>query len=179
MSYPLEYGSAKEILKEIRSLIPGYAVLGAGPTPPRPDQAAVDRYLREGYAKDLDARYVPAGGAGAKEKEFTFILAQSLFHSGKLSTYAKGLLKVQDSGSVALNPIDAERLEVVTGDRVRIFNPQGDMTTVAKVLDHVPQGLAVFPEHFDREAHKLMTVSTDAVTGTPYCKMARVSIERV
>ena len=31
MGYPLEYGDAKEILKEIRSVIPGYGLLGPAP----------------------------------------------------------------------------------------------------------------------------------------------------
>src|SRR5256886_4879331 len=57
MAYPIEYGEAREILKEIRNLIPGYGLLGPAPTPPRPDNAAVDRYLREGYAEDVAARY--------------------------------------------------------------------------------------------------------------------------
>jgi formate dehydrogenase alpha subunit len=183
MHYPLEYGSAKEILKEIRSLIPGYGILGAGPQPPRPDQAAVDRYLREGYAEDLGERYALAGsrfevrGSG-EEQTFTLLLAQSLFHSGKFSTRSKGLLQVQESGALALNPTDAERLGVVAGDRVRVTNALGEMNTTVKLLDRVPEGLAVFPEHFDQEARRLLSVTTDPTTRVPYYKSTRVKIER-
>jgi len=182
MQYPLEYGSAKEILKEIRSLIPGYGVLGAGPQPPRPDQTAVDRYLREGYAQDLSERYVFEGGTGEtreKQEALTLVLAQSLFHSGKFSTRSKGLLQVQSSGALALNPTDAERLGIGSGDRVRVTNALGEMSTTVKLLDRVPEGLAVFPEHFDQEARRLLGVTTDPTTKVPYYKTARVSIEKL
>ncbi|HJU04990.1 MAG TPA: NADH-quinone oxidoreductase subunit NuoG, partial [Nitrospiraceae bacterium] len=111
MGYPLEYADAKEIFKEIRSLIPGYGLLGPAPTPPRPDAAAVDRYLAQGYTDDIENRYSLAGtregprlgaaGVGGcerheargegQEKSLTLLLSQTLFHSGKLSTRAKGL----------------------------------------------------------------------------------------
>jgi predicted molibdopterin-dependent oxidoreductase YjgC len=37
MGSPLEYGDAREILKEIRTVIPGYGLLGPTPTPPKVD----------------------------------------------------------------------------------------------------------------------------------------------
>ncbi|TLY14517.1 MAG: hypothetical protein E6K69_07760, partial [Nitrospirae bacterium] len=79
MGYPLEYGESREILKEIRSLIPGYGLLGPTPTPPRLDQTVVDRYLREGYAEDLASRYALAGEGQAargskKEEGFTLVV---------------------------------------------------------------------------------------------------------
>jgi formate dehydrogenase alpha subunit len=184
MRYPLEYGDAREILKEIRALIPGYGLLGAGPNSPRPDQAAVNRYLQGGYADDLVARY-QLGGVSAEargEREtgaLTLLVVQSLFHSGKLSTRSKGLLQVQSSGSLAVNPTDAERLGITAGDRVRVFNALGEMTASVTLLDRVPEGLAMFPEHFDQDARRLLAVSTDKTTGVPYYKSAKVKVERV
>jgi NADH-quinone oxidoreductase chain G len=183
MQYPIEYGDAKEILKEIRSLIPGYGILGPGPTPPRPDEAVVEKYLREGYASDIKERYRLAGKGPevireGMERELTLILAQSLFHSGKYSTRAKGLLQVQPGGALALNPADAVRRGLAEGDRVRVSNAMGEMQAPVRLLERVPEGLAVFPEHFDREARRLLGVATDPVTGVPYYKSAHVKIER-
>ena len=64
---PLEYGDAKEILKEIRAVIPGYGSLGPMPIPPAVDSAAVDRYMNEGYRLGpcdsvYSARASPASG---------------------------------------------------------------------------------------------------------------------
>jgi formate dehydrogenase alpha subunit len=183
MGYPLEYTDAKEIFKEIRSAIAGYALMGATPAPPRPDPAAVDRYVCEGYAEDLAIRYRwPAGeethGEGL-EKTFTLMLTQTLFHSGKLSTKAKGLLQVQAAGFLAMNPADASGLGIAEGDRVRVFNDCGEMATPVKLLDRVPIGVALFPDHFDRDARRLLRVSIDPVTKVPYFRTATVRIAKL
>jgi hypothetical protein len=36
----------------------------------------------------------------------------------------------------------------------------------------------VFPEHFDQDLRCLLSVAADPQTGVPYCKTARVKIER-
>src|SRR5437867_2457301 len=184
MGYPLEYGESREILKEIRSLIPGYGLLGPTPTPPRLDQTVVDRYLREDYAEDLASRYALADEGQAargskKEGGFTLVVGQTLFHSGKLSTRAKGLLQIQAAGFLGLNPANAQQIRVADGDRVRISNEQGEMTTTVKLLDRVPEGLALFPEHFAEDARRLLHLSTDPQTGVPCYRTAQVKVERI
>ena len=227
MAYPIEYGEAREILKEIRNLIPGYGLLGPAPTPPRPDNAAVDRYLREGYAEDVAARYQLPGErpfdpsmklgvvslsnhraqpatnsaesgrpeAVARDRGrgpvapglkrvprvtgLTLVVGQTLFHSGKLSTRSKGLLQIQATGALGLNPADAGRLGIADGDCVRLSNGLGQMTTTVKLLDRVPEGLALFPEHFDEDARRLLSVSTDPQTQVPYFKTTQVKVEKI
>ncbi len=184
MGYPLEYGDAREILKEIRGLIPGYGLLGPAPTSPKADQAAVERYLSRGYADDLLDRYqVPGEGQGArgkrKDEALTLLLGQSLFHSGKLSTHAKGLLQVESSGFLRMNPVDAARHDLSDGDRVRVFNSRGEFTTVVKILARIPEGTVFFPEHFDQDAKNLAEVEIDPVTKVPYFKTTQVNVERL
>lgn len=182
MGYPLEYGDAKEIFKEIRSLIPGYGLLGPAPTPPRPDQAVVESYLKTGYSSGLAERYTlgERRAASGERKDFslTLLVTQTLFHSGKFSTRAKGLLQVQAEGAFSLNPADGTRLGLAEGDRVRVSNDLGEMTTTVKLQDRVPVGLALFPEHFDQEARRLLRVSTDPATQVPYYKSASVKVEK-
>ena len=188
MGYPIEYGSAKEIFKEIRSVIDGYALLGPTPTPPRPDQHAVKCYLEGGYADDLASRYRLAGeeraasGEGVtpvvKKKALQLVVGQTLFHSGKFSTKAKGLMQVQGSGALSLNPSDAETLGLREGDRVRVFNSCGEATTTVTLGDRIPPGLGFFPEHFDEEMRRLLDVVVDPDTRVPYYKTAQVEIEK-
>ncbi|MBM4123486.1 MAG: NADH-quinone oxidoreductase subunit NuoG [Nitrospira sp.] len=183
MGYPLEYGDAKEILKEIRSLVPGYGLLGPAPTPVRPSAEAVEGYLRTGYAADAAGRYaLPDQGrearGGGNDDSLALLVSQTLFHSGKLSTRSKGLLQIQAEGSLTVNPTDAARLRIAEGDRVRVSNTLGSMTTTVTVAERVPNGLAVFPEHFDQEARRLLQVALDPTTQVPYFKLARVKVER-
>ena len=184
LGLPLEYGNAREILKEIRSLIPGYGLLGPAPTPSKVDQAAVERYLAEGFAADLPSRYRLSGeGRGTRDEggdgTLTLALTQSLFHSGKLSTRSKGLMQIQSSGALSMNPADVGKRGLSDGDRILISAAQGSMTTTVKLADRVPEGVALFPEHFDEEAKQLVGWSVDPATKTPYFKSAQVKVERI
>src|SRR5438552_812527 len=68
MGYPLEYGDAKEILKEIREAIPGYRVLGATPEPARVDgRVPPRRHARPGdrcAVQQADHCHSREGGRG-------------------------------------------------------------------------------------------------------------------
>ncbi len=176
LGVPLEYGEAKEILKEIRAVISGYGSLGPSPTPPAADPAAVDRYVKEGYRRDLAARYTLPARAVQQAGTVQLGLVQSLFHSGKLSTYSKGLLQIEPSGSLQMNPVDAARCAIVTGDRVHLSNSRGEYTTTAKVLDRVPEGLAWLPDHFAQDALKLFNCVVDPDTKVPSYRTAFVSV---
>jgi predicted molibdopterin-dependent oxidoreductase YjgC len=176
LGYPLEYGDAREILKEIREVIPGYGLLGPAPTPPRVDPAVLRCYLVEDHASDLAARYRIT--EGPSQAGMPMVFGQSLFHSGKLSKKAKGLLEVQSSGTLRMNPSDAERLDIVEGDLVRISNTQGTATATVSVKARVPAGMVWFPEHFNDALKPLVNWSVDPVTKVPYCRLAHVSIQK-
>ncbi|MGD9725680.1 MAG: NADH-quinone oxidoreductase subunit NuoG [Nitrospiraceae bacterium] len=177
LGYPLEYGSAREILKEIRDVIPGYGLLGPAPTPPKIDPAVFRRYLADGYASDFPARYTLT--AEASHRDMTLVFGQSLFHSGKLSIKAKGLLQVQSDGALRVNPADAARLGLVDGDLVRLTNGQGQATATVSIRGRVPAGMVWFPEHFNDALKPLVNWSVDPLTKVPYCRLAHVSIQKV
>jgi formate dehydrogenase alpha subunit len=173
---PLEYVEAKEILKEIRAVIPGYGSLGPTPIPPAVDPIVVDRYVNEGYRHDLACRYTLPARAERPEGTVQLGLIQSLFHSGKLSTHSKGLLQIEPSGILQMNPIDAARFALVTGDRVHLSNSRGEFTTTVKVFDRVPEGLAWLPDHFAQDALRLFDCVIDPDTKVPSCRTASVSV---
>jgi formate dehydrogenase alpha subunit len=182
MGYPLEYGDAKEILKEIRAVIPGYRVLGPAPEPARVDNRSVERYLAGGFAEDLDVRYGAAkqavGDDGSKYP-WSLSLGQTLFHSGALSTKAQGLLEVQKTGRLHVNPADAARLGVAEGEAVRLSSALGEATVSVTRLGRVPEGTLFFPESFREALNPILSVTPDPVTGVPYHKQMRVSVEKV
>jgi formate dehydrogenase alpha subunit len=173
---PLEYAEAKEILKEIRAVIPGYGSLSPSPIPPSVDPAAVDRYVIEGYRHDLATRYTLPARAVRPEGTVQLGLVQSLFHSGKLSTRSKGLLQIEPSGFLQMNPVDAARFALGAGDRVHLSNSRGEFTTTVKLFDRVPEGLAWLPDHFAQDALRLFDCVIDPDTKVPSCRTASVSV---
>jgi formate dehydrogenase alpha subunit len=176
---PLEYGEAKELLTEIRSVIPGFGLLGPAPILPKVDGTAVERYVTGGYRQDLAARYTLATRAGRAEGVAHLGLVQSLFHSGKFSTRSKGLLQIEAQPLLRINPGDAARLTLNDGDRVRLSNKRGDMTATVKLLERVPEGSVWFPDHFGQEAATLFECAIDPGTKVPSFRTASVSITKV
>ncbi|MEO8338753.1 MAG: NADH-quinone oxidoreductase subunit NuoG [Nitrospirota bacterium] len=176
MGAPLEYDDAKDILKEIRAVIPGYGSLGPTPIPPLVDPAAVDRYVHEGYRRDIGTRYTLPARTVRPEGTVQLGLTQSLFHSGKLSTHSKGLLQIEPSGFLQMNPADAARHALSVGDRVHLSNNRGEFATTVKVFDRVPEGLAWLPDHFAQDAMRLFDCVVDPDTKVPYCRTASVSV---
>ncbi|GJL55763.1 MAG: formate dehydrogenase subunit alpha [Nitrospirales bacterium] len=176
MERPLEYESVKAVGKEMRNVIPGTRTLGPSPLPPTVCPETVTRYLQEGYRYGVPMRYQLSG----LHDSYMFVLnvGQSLFHSGKFSTRAKGLLRIQDHGVLNMNPEDAERLGIACGSHVRVSNAQGQVTTTVKLLDRLPAGVLFFPEHFDQDIRTLLTVSVDEDTKVPYAKYTVVTVEK-
>ena len=179
MGSPLEYGDAREILKEIRTVIPGYGLLGPVPTPPKVDPAVLNRYLADGFADDVDRRYALSRPLQTNDGPFTLMFVQTLFHSGKLSTRSKGLLQLQQEGFLSINPTDAAALGLTDGGQVTVSNSRGAITTTVKLRERVPAGLVWFPEHFDHEAKQLAEWTIDPRTQIPYFKLAQVTLAKV
>lgn len=179
LDVPLEYGTAKDIFKEIRGVIPGYGLLGPLPTPSKIDPEVVNEYLREGFQSDLTNRYSCGDSPERTSGMMTLQAVQSLFHSGKFSTRAKGLLQVQADGNLWVHPDDAKSLGIENGSDVQLSNHLGEARTKVKLLDRVPRGVAFFPEHFDQDVRHLFRLTLDSATGVPYCKLTSVQIDRV
>jgi predicted molibdopterin-dependent oxidoreductase YjgC len=106
------------------------------------------------------------------------MIAQSLFHSGKFSLKAKGLMQLESEGKLALHPEEAARRSLADGDRVNITNSLGTMSTTVRFRERIPQGMAVFPEHFDQEIRRLLPFAVDPETQVPYFKLTEVRIEK-
>lgn len=179
LGVPAEYAESKDILKEIRGTISGYGSLGPTPLPPKVDRTAMDRYLTEGYQSNLSERYRLTAPTSRPDGTLQIRFGQSLFHSGKLSTHAKGLLQLEGTGRLRINPIDAARFALVDGDRVRLCSTSGEMTTEIQSTERVPQGTAWFPDHFGQAAIGLFECAVDPTTYVPSFLTATVSIMKV
>jgi formate dehydrogenase alpha subunit len=173
----MEYESAQDIQSEIMKLLPGYYNLGQ----PRKVTVDPDGYLSNGYQAEVAARYAsPATRHSSRESGFTLTMGQLLYHSGKLSTQASGLLLIASGkGQLHMSMQDMERMGLKDGDRVRVTSAKGGTVLSTRTDLSVMPGCCFYPEHFNNPPVKdLMTVEVDAITGVPYFKQAAVSIEK-
>ena len=170
-----EYQSVNDIQTEIMKILPGYYNLGQ----PRKIVPAADRYLSNGYAAEVAARY-RASESHDQTRPFSLQMGQLLMHSGKMSTEAPGLIKISpNTGKLHMNIKDMEQLGVQEGVNVCLASERGSLQLGVQPDQSVAPGTCFFPEHFNEPPVKdLMTVSIDPVTGVPAFKQCWVSIER-
>jgi formate dehydrogenase alpha subunit len=172
------YESSNDVQAEIMKLLPGYYNLGQ----PRKVVPVIDRYLSNGYASDVAARYRASASSDAKNgRPFTLLMGQVLYHSGKLSTEAIGLITIApNTGRLRMNPQDMDHLAVSEGTTVRLTSDRGSMQLAVQSDHSIAPQTCFFPEHFNEPPVKdLMSVHVDPTTGVPTFKQARVTIEKV
>ncbi len=177
MGHMLPYDTTEEIQAEIRKCLPGYYNLGQ----PKPVAAAPAAYLRNGYRESVGARYAVNGRVAAPGRSHAMKVIQLIYHSGKLSTKASGLMDIApNTRALRMAVEDCRRLDVAAGGRVRVTSDQGSLELgVRPDMDVVP-GTCVFPEHFnDPPVKDLSLVNVDPVTRVPYFKVTPVTIEKM
>ncbi len=180
LGYEWPYQSPQDVQNEIMKLLPGYYNLGQ----PRRISPSPDAYLSNGYAGEVSARYrrpVAQSTPGDDVRAFTLTMGQVLYHSGKMSTKASGLINIEpNNGRIRMNPADVEQLGLTEQSTVRLTSRQGSVQAGVKPDLDIQAGSCFFPEHFNEPPVKdLMTTEADPVTGVPYFKSTRVTIEKV
>ena len=94
-------------------------------------------------------RKVVVAGAGATvDGDFKFVTGSALYHSGTVSTKAKGPVAVLDEAYVELSREDAKELQVVDGDLVKVAGNGAELKLKVKVGNRLPKGVLFAPYHF-------------------------------
>jgi NADH-quinone oxidoreductase chain G len=185
MGGSMEYQDGADVSHEIGRLWPGWREI-----PKRPGAAgAADRYLNERFVEGLSERYRLEPDDSSKttsDGRYRLAIGPVLFHSGKMSLRAEGLMKIQDKPFLYMGPEDAARLMAADGDRVRIRPVHGNGSTAptAEVAIRIdakyPPGMVFFPESFNQPPVKdLLTLVTNKDSHVPVFKTADVTIEKV
>jgi formate dehydrogenase alpha subunit len=176
LGYDWTYESSQDVQSEIMRLLPGYYNLGQ----PRPVTPNADAYLANGFASEVAGRYHGKPNSGDASRPFTLNMGQVLYHSGKMSTHASGLINIEpSSGRLHMHPSDIERLGLNETSKIRMTSQQGSVQIGVKADPALMAGSCFFPEHFNEPPVKdLMSVEIDPTTGVPYFKSTRVNIEK-
>ena len=113
-------------------------------------------------------------------RPFVLLMGQILYHSGKMSANAPGLITIApNTGRLRMNPQDIEMLEVGEGAMVRLTSDRGSLQLTVQPDQSIAPQTCFFPEHFNEPPVKdLMSVQVDPTTGVPSFKQTRVTIEK-
>ena len=75
---------------------------------------------------------------------------------------------------------DAARLSICDDDKVKVVSPTGEVTTMVKITDTLPEGMLFMPISFpEAPVNKLFDITLDPQSKTPSLKSCSVRIERI
>ncbi|MGW8311981.1 MAG: NADH-quinone oxidoreductase subunit NuoG [Desulfuromonadales bacterium] len=93
-------------------------------------------------------RLVAVAGGAAASGDFQLVTGSALYHSGTVSTKAKGPMAVLPEPYLELGREDAKELQVAEGDLVKIAANGIELSLKAKVGNRLPKGVVFAPYHF-------------------------------
>ncbi|MBI4297073.1 MAG: formate dehydrogenase subunit alpha [Chloroflexi bacterium] len=186
-----DFQNPEEIMEEIARLTPSYGGISyprleSGglqwpcPTPDHPGTPIlhVGRFTRgKGWLAPL--RYRPS--EELPDKEYPLVLTTARlahhFHTGTMTRKAKGLAQLRNEELAEVNPQDAERLGIQSGDAIYVASRRGRVTARARVTEDIPFGEVAMSFHFAETATNMLTnPALDPLSKMPEFKVCAVKV---
>ena len=191
--YPMNYGSAEEIMQEISSLTPSYGGItyerlqGDGLTWPCPDKDHPGtKFLhKDKFARGLGLfhaiEYQPP--AEVVDEEYPFWLSTGRvyvhYHTGTMTRVSPTLHAEMPEGTLEIHPQDADKLGVRQGEAVKVASRRGEITAKVTVTDRVGVGVVFMPFHFAETCANILTnPAHDPIAKIPEYKVCAVKVEK-
>jgi len=186
------YDHPREIMREIVLAAPIYGgidyrrIKGEGLIWPCPDAAHPGTPIlhRETFPRGR-GRFVathPQAPAEMPDADYPFLLSTGRvlehYHTGTMTRKNEGLNRLVPECQAEIHPEDAKRLQIVSGQQVRVASRRGEITVTALLTDRVAPGMVFIPFHFAEAAANVLTNSAhDAAARIPEFKVCAVRIE--
>ena len=194
MGYPMEYGSASEIMDEIAALTPAFAGVSfahldrvgsvqwpcTAATPLGTPVMHAERFVR-GSGRFLITQFVPTEERSSRR--FPLLLTTGRI----LSQYNVGTQTRRTENVVwhlrdvlEIHPSDAELRGVREGDAIMLASRMGEITLAAQLTDRVPPGVVYTTFHYPELAANIVTTEhSDWATNCPEYKVTAVEVRPV
>ncbi len=194
MGYKAEYSGPEEIFEEIRSLTPSYAGITYGrieaegiPWPcPDTDHPGTPVLHVGGFArgKGLFHAIDYNGPDERPDDDYPLVLTTGRehphYHSGTMTRRCGRINDCFPEGFMEVNPADAERLDLTTGDTVRVASRRGEITTKVQVIDRTAPGTVFMSFHYSESPVNLLTNPATCPTAKiPEYKVCAVRVEKL
>jgi predicted molibdopterin-dependent oxidoreductase YjgC len=92
---------------------------------------------------------------------------------------SKGLVSRTPDAFVEINPEDAEKLEILHGDKLKVTSRRGTILVSADITERCDKGVVFIPFHYSEAAvNRLTNTAIDPVANIPEYKVCAVRIKK-
>jgi formate dehydrogenase alpha subunit len=192
IGYPMAYDHPHDIWKEMAGMSPSMTGINYDrlekeslqwpcPTLEHPGTPFLHagKFTR-GLGLFQPSEHVPPGEVPDQEYPYLLSTGRILFHYNVTTPYSGGISSVWDKEMAEVNPSDAEKLGIQTGNLVKVTSRRGQVTTAVKVTDRVLPGVIWMSFHYaSTPTNELTSAVLDPTTGTGEYKVCAVKIEAI
>jgi formate dehydrogenase alpha subunit len=192
MGYAMNYSSAKEIFEEVVKVTPSYAGISyerlekqgiQWPCPTSEHQGT--RFLhKDKFSRGLGLftaiEFIPPDELPNKEYPFLLSTGRVLYHyhTGTMTTRSKGLSERYPESLVEINPVDADKLGISEGQKVKVTSRRGSAEAKATITQKSAPGSIFMNFHFaDSAVNNLTNPVLDPTGKIPEYKVCAVKLE--
>jgi predicted molibdopterin-dependent oxidoreductase YjgC len=189
-----EYAHPSQIWEEMRRVTPDFAGItyerleregGVHWPCPSPDHPGTPYLFAESFPRGRGRFWALEYGTASElpDAQYPFLLSTGRvlyhWHGGTMSRRSK-LDEVWPEATVEVNPADATRLGVATGDWLRATSRRGSIALRTMVTGRSPEGVAFIPFHFVEAAANVLTNDRlDPRAKIPDFKVCAIQLERI
>jgi formate dehydrogenase alpha subunit len=194
LGFSWDYETPAQIMEEIARLTPAYAGINyerlsqGGLHWPCPEVTHpgtpilhVGQFSR-GLGKFSAVAYRPAAEEPSGDYPLILTTGRSLYHyhTAGMTGKSEGLVELHSEETLEINPVDAQMLSLVTGDRARVISRRGEVVSQVEVTDRVKEGVVFMTFHFpDTPCNVLTNQEFCPIAKTPELKVATVRVEKL
>lgn len=203
LGFPWNFQSEQAIWDEVRRLAPHYfggmsyerlekqGLQWPCPTADHLGTAIMHRrswrgeedYFARGMGLFSMVDYRPFAAERANENyPFTLTTARNLyqFHTRTMTGRVAGLNEFFGEEAMLVNPMDADRLGIRSGETVKVSSPRGSIETKIQVSERVPLSVVSMTFHFAQAAANVLTnPAVCSLSVASAVKVCSVSIEKI
>lgn len=198
LGYPMSYENSEQIWDEMRSLAwevyggisydrleKEYSIHYPCPDESHPGTLVLHTRFHEELENTKPSSFVPVTYTEPVElpdEEYPFTLTtgrrlESYNTHTQTRHYAEGVKIRQTEETADMNPEDALKLGIESGDLVEVSSRRGTVKVKAKVTDQVPSGLVFMSFHFIDVPTNVLTINEyDPISGTAEFKACAIKV---
>jgi predicted molibdopterin-dependent oxidoreductase YjgC len=194
LGYPFDYESSAEVMEEISLLNPLYGGIfhdrlekSWGLQWPCPDRSHPGTPYLHKYAFTRGrGRFMPGSHqppAETPDEKYPFVLMTGRvyhqYHTGTMSRKCAALNRECSEAVLEINPLDADKLAIRSGEMVRLASRLNSITLRAEVTSRVEPGQLYTTFHFaEAPINRLLGCYRDPVSNCPEYKVCAVRLEK-